>query len=113
MDEVLAFGTIVLVVAGGFALALLTSKLSERFPIPGPALFLLAAAIASDVFPELSEHISIRNVERVGVVALIVILFDGGMHVGLRRFRSSAAPIAVLGVVGTFATAGLMALFYI
>nr|MBA3364467.1 potassium/proton antiporter [Actinomycetota bacterium] len=29
----------------------------------------------------------------------------------LRRFRSSAAPIAVLGVVGTFATAGLMAVF--
>jgi cell volume regulation protein A len=42
-------------------------------------------------------------------VALIVILFDGGLHIGLRRFRSSAGPILALGVVGTFATAGIVA----
>ena len=47
--------------------------------------------------------------ERIGVVALIVILLDGGMHVGWRRFRGSATPIALLGIGGTFATAGLMA----
>jgi potassium/hydrogen antiporter len=109
VDEVLDFGTIVLVVAGGFSLAVATIKLTERFPIPAPALFLLAAAVASDVFPGLSEHLSIRNVERIGVVALIVILFDGGMHVGWRHFRTAALPIASLGVLGTFATAGVMA----
>ena len=45
------------------------------------------------------------------MVALIVILFDGGMHVGWRRLRGSIGPIAWLGVPGTFATAGLIALF--
>ena len=45
MDELQEFGTIVLVVAGGFSLALLTSKLTERFPVPAPALFLLAARL--------------------------------------------------------------------
>jgi potassium/hydrogen antiporter len=111
VSEVLAFGTIVLVVAAGFVAALGTYKLTERFPVPAPALFLLAAAVASDVFPGLSEALSIRNVERIGVVALIAILFDGGMHVGWRRFRGAALEITVLGVVGTFATAALMALF--
>lgn len=109
MSEVLDFGTIVLVVATGFSLALLTSKLTERVPVPGPVLFLLAAAVASDVFSDLADVLSIRNVERIGVVALIVILFDGGMHVGWRRFRAAAFPIAALGVVGTFATAAAMA----
>ena len=109
MDELLDFGLIVLVVAGGFALALAAIKLTERFPIPGPALFLIAAAVLSDVFPELNEHLSIRTVERIGVVALIVILFDGGMHVGWRRLRRSAVPIGLLGVAGTFGTAALMA----
>lgn len=108
MDEVLEFGTIVLVVAGGFALALLTVRLTTWFPVPAPALFLLAAAVASDLFPELYEHVSIRTVERIAVVALIVILFDGGMHIGWRRFRASAAPIVSLGILGTFATAGAM-----
>jgi len=109
VDEILRFGTLVLVVAGGFSLALLTSKLSEHFPIPAPALFLLAAAIVSDVFMGVSDHVPIQTVERIGIVALIVILFDGGMHVGWRRFRGSLAPIAALGVVGTFATAAVMA----
>ncbi len=107
MSETLDFGAIVLIVAGGFTAAVAMSKLTEFFPVPGPALFLLAAAVLSDVFPGLT--LPIRSVERIGVVALIAILFDGGMHVGRRRFRTSALEITVLGVVGTFATAGLVA----
>jgi len=109
VDEILSFGTVVLVVALAFALALLVIKLSDRFPIPNPALFLIAAAVISDLFPGVSDHLSIRSAERIGVVALIVILFDGGMDVGWRRFRRAGLPIASLGVVGTFATAALMA----
>ena len=111
MDELTVFGTIVLVVAGGFLLAVIATKLNERFPVPEPALFLVLAAIASDVFPELSERVSIREVERIGVVALIVILFNGGTLVGWRRFRIAAVPIFALGVFGTFATAGVIAVF--
>src|SRR3954471_11501532 len=110
MSEIADFGTVVLVVSVGFSLALLASRLSDRFPVPAPALFLIAAAVASDVFPALGDRVSIRTVERIGVVALIVILFDGGMKVGWRRFRRSAVPISVLGVAGTFLTAGLVAL---
>jgi cell volume regulation protein A len=109
VDELTVFGTIVLVVAGGLLLALTATKLSERFPVPEPALFLLLAAVASDVFPELSERLSIKEVERIGVVALIVILFNGGTLVGWRRFRVAAVPIFSLGVFGTFATAAVIA----
>jgi potassium/hydrogen antiporter len=104
MDELAEFGTIVLVVATGVLVALFGRKLSERFPIPAPALFLVAAVIAPVLIPD------IRTVERIGVVALIVILFDGGMHVGWRRFRRAWVPIATLGVVGTLGTAAAMAL---
>jgi potassium/hydrogen antiporter len=77
--------------------------------VPEPAVFLLLAAVASDVFPELGERLSIREVERIGVVALIVILFNGGTLVGWRRFRVAAVPIFTLGLLGTFATAGVIA----
>jgi potassium/hydrogen antiporter len=109
LDELTTFGTIVLVVAGGLLLALVATKLSERVPVPEPALFLGLAAVASDVFPELSERLSIQDVERIAVVALIVILFNGGTLVGWRRFRVAAVPIFSLGVIGTFATAGVIA----
>jgi cell volume regulation protein A len=109
VEELTVFGTIVLVVSGGLLLALIATKLNERFPVPEPALFLLLAAVASELFPELGDRLSIREVERIGVVALIVILFNGGTLVGWRRFRVAAVPIFTLGVLGTFATAGVIA----
>jgi potassium/hydrogen antiporter len=108
VDELSVFGTIVLIVSAGLLLALLASKVGERFPIPAPALFLVVAAVASDVFPRISEHLTILEVERIGVVALIVILFNGGTLVGWRRFRAAAVPIFSIGVFGTFATAGIV-----
>src|SRR5919109_4612997 len=110
MHEVTHFGAIVLLVSGAFAVAVLANKLSERLRIPAAGLFLLAAALASDLWPDLADALSIRDVERIAVVALVVILFDGGMRVGWRRFRESATPIVSLGLVATFATAGLMTL---
>jgi cell volume regulation protein A len=110
MHEVTHFGEIVLLVSAALSVALLSGRLSERVRVPTAAFFLLAAALASDVWPGLGDAVSIRNVERIAVVALIVILFDGGMRVGWRRFRESAVPIVSLGLLGTFATAGLMTL---
>ncbi len=109
MSEISNFGLILLILAGGFSLALVTIRFTAWFPVPAPALFLLGAAVLSDVFPDLREDVSITTVERIAVVALIVILFHGGMHIGLRRFRAAAMPIVLLGTVGTFATAGVMA----
>jgi potassium/hydrogen antiporter len=109
VTEISDFGQIVLVVAAGVSLALLGKAITRRLAIPAAALFLLAAAAASDLVPELRDAVSFVTVERIGVVALIVILFDGGLDIGWRRFRASAVPILSLGVLGTFASAGLIA----
>jgi len=110
VTEITDFGLVVAAVAGVFALAVLSNKLSERLAVPAPAIFLLAAALAGRVFTKLGHELSIRDVERIAVIALVAILFDGGMRVGWKRFRASLVPITSLGVVGTFATAGLMTL---
>jgi cell volume regulation protein A len=110
VTEVHEFGTIVLLVAAAFSVAVLASRLTEKLAIPAPALFLLAAAVSSDVFPSIGERLSIRTVERIGVIALVVILFDGGTRIGLRRLRAAALPVVSLGVLGTFATAAVMTL---
>ena len=109
MHDLDVFGAAVLVVSLALLVALLSAKLSGRLSIPAPAVFLVAAALTSDFFPSL--NVSIKTVERVATVALIVILLDGGASIGWRRFRKAVGPIASLGVVGTFATAGAAALF--
>ena len=110
MTEITDFGLVILIVAAIVALAVLSNKLSEQVPIPAPAIFLLAAAAVVHFWPRLGRQLSILDVERVAVVALVVILFDGGMRVGWKRFRVAAVPICVLGIVGTFATAGAITL---
>jgi potassium/hydrogen antiporter len=77
--------------------------------IPPSALFLLAAAFASDLVPALAPSIS--TVEVIVTVALVVILYDGGASIGWRRFRAAAVPIVSLGIAGTFATAAAVAAF--
>ena len=109
MHEIISFAAIVLVVAGGLTLALAWSRLNERVPVPAAAFFLILGAVLSDIFPALERHASIRTVERVVVVAVVIILFDGGMHIGWRRFLGAIVPITTLGFLGTFGTAAVVA----
>ena len=109
MSEITDFGAIVLLVSAGVFLAVLGMRVAERISLPNAALFLVAAGLLAASSDSLRNALSIQVVERIGVVALVVILFDGGLHIGIGRFRRSAAPILALGVVGTFATAGLVA----
>ena len=110
MSEITDFGLAALVVGAFLTLAVFSNKLSDRFPIPAPAIFLLVAALVGSLSTTVGDKLSIRDVERVAVVALVAILFDGGMRVGWRRFRLAAMPISLLGTLGTFATAGVIAL---
>ncbi|MGZ4400782.1 MAG: potassium/proton antiporter [Gaiellaceae bacterium] len=109
MHELTSYGYVVLAVAGGLTLAIWLGKLMERLPVPVPAILLLAAAGISELSNGVARHATILTVERIAVVALIVILFDGGMRTGWRRFRTGWVPISALGILGTFGTAALMA----
>jgi potassium/hydrogen antiporter len=108
MSDVEHFALIVLAVAVAITAAVLSNRISERLRVPTPAIFLLAAAIASDLIPTLGQ-VSVTTVQRVVTVALAVILFDGGMQIGWRRFREAAAAVLWVGVAGTFLTAAALA----
>jgi potassium/hydrogen antiporter len=110
VDEIGDFGAAVLVVSAVVFAALIGMRLAERLSLPYAAVFLVGAALLAEGISELEDVLAIREVERIVVVALIVILFDGGLHIGLGRFARSAGPILALGMLGTFATAGVVAL---
>ncbi len=108
MSEIADYALILLPIAGALVLAILSSRLSDRLPVPAPGIFLLAAAVAADIWPGIGDWLSIQAVERIAVVALVIILLNGGMDIGWRRMRRSAGPVLSLGVLGTFATAALL-----
>jgi cell volume regulation protein A len=97
------FALIVLLVAAVGLVAVLSSRLTQLVRIPSPALVLVGAAVAVQVIPAL--HAPPRQaVERVVTLALVCILFAGGMDIGRARFRSAAIPIITAGVAGTVLT---------
>ncbi|MDQ6641968.1 MAG: cation:proton antiporter [Actinomycetota bacterium] len=104
MDDVLSFGVLLAVLSLAGLLAVWSNRVSERIRIPAPAIFLVAAAVASDVVPSLA-HVPVVTVQRVVTVMLILLLFDGGMHIGWRRFRTAGGPVLSVGVLGTVLTA--------
>src|SRR6478735_9065789 len=65
---------------------------------------LVFAAVVVQVVPGLPVPVE-GTVERVVTIALVLILFDGGMHIGWDRFRPAAGSIAIVGLAGTFLTA--------
>ena len=70
--------------------------------VPTPVLLLAAAAL----FPSV---LSVEAAEKVAIVALVVILFNGGRDIGHQRMREAIGPALSLGVLGTFLTAGILA----
>ncbi|MDT7536592.1 MAG: potassium/hydrogen antiporter [Actinomycetota bacterium] len=82
--------------------------MNRRLPIPRPAVLFVGAAVVGQLFARLHEA-HLGTVEVVVSLALVVILFDGGMQIGVRRFREAAGAIASVGVLGTFATTAALA----
>jgi potassium/hydrogen antiporter len=108
MDDVIRFGALIGGVGIALTLAVLSNRVTDRIRVPAPAVFLIVAAIAVDIFPKLGG-LSITNVQRIVTVALVFILFDGGMSLGWSRLRSNAGAVLWLGIVGTLVTAAATA----
>jgi cell volume regulation protein A len=106
LPEITTFASPVALVAAGVLLAVIASALTGRVAVPPPVIFLAAAAVISDVWPSLYGDVPILTVERVAVVALVVILLNGGMDIGASRLRGSLGDVTAIGILGTFATAG-------
>ncbi len=108
MHDLVHFAVVTLLVALALLAAVASNRVGELLHIPAPAIFLVVAAVASDLAPSLGG-LSIVVDQRIVTVALVVILFDGGMHIGWSRMRTAVGAVAWLGVAGTLVTAAALA----
>lgn len=104
-----AFWLNVLIAAAAIVAAVFSNRLTRLLRIPAPALFLVLAAVAALFLPPFTDSARIID-ERIVSVALAIILFDGGMHIGWTRFRAALGPITWIGIAGTAVTAAAIAL---
>ena len=109
MNDTARYALIILFASAVGLVAVLANRLTERVKVPVALLVVVGTAVAVNAVPALQPP-SERTVERVITLALVLVLFDGGMHIGRSRFRAAVVPILSVGVVGTFLTAAGAAL---
>jgi cell volume regulation protein A len=106
--EPLATALLLAVFGALLAVSALFSRASERFSIPVALVFLGIGMLAGSeglggiVFEDYGFAF------RLGTVALVLILFDGGLNTHLHALRLAARPAGVLATVGVIGTAGLV-----
>jgi cell volume regulation protein A len=95
----------VLIVGALLAAALGASLIAGRLRLPGLVLFLgLGMLIGSDGLGWIDFH-DFAFAESVGVIALALILFEGGLAAGWTEIRPVLRPALSLALVGTLVTA--------
>ncbi|NLT04971.1 MAG: potassium/proton antiporter [Solirubrobacterales bacterium] len=109
-------GTLILVAGTLLALGIGATMLAGRLRVPGLVLFLLLGmAIGSDGLDLIDFGATERDVElarTIGIIALALILFEGGLAAGwdeIRPVLRGALPLATLGTLITAVVAGVLA----
>src|SRR4051794_7690681 len=97
-------GQLILVAAALLAAAIAASLLASRVRLPGLLLFLgLGMAIGTDGtgWIDFTDYELART---IGVVALALILFEGGLTTGFGEIRPVLRPSLSLALIGTLGT---------
>lgn len=109
MGEPLATALFLATLGVLLATSVLVSRASQRFAIPVTLLFLGVGMLAGSQGIGGIEFTDYAVAFRLGTIALVLILFDGGLNTPLASLRRAARPAAVLATAGVAGTAALVA----
>lgn len=107
--EPLGTGWLLLTIGLLIAAGALSSRLSGRFGLPFYLVFLGIGMLAGENGPGGIEFDDFGASFRLGTLALVLILFDGGLNTSLASIRRVLVPAGVLATVGVALVAALTA----
>lgn len=105
VDALILLGA-VLLLAGIFS-----SKLSEKAGVPTLLIFMAVGMLAGEEGPLGLQFDDFALAHAAGTLALVLILFDGGLRTTLHSVRIAWAPASALSTGGVLVTAGLTGAF--
>ncbi|HYI75742.1 MAG TPA: potassium/proton antiporter [Gaiellaceae bacterium] len=100
MDE----GLVLLIVGAVLAASVLVALGSARTGVPVLVLFLALGMLLGSDGPGGVEFDDAELAREVGIVGLVLILFEGGLQTSWRRLRGVVVPAALLSTVGVVVT---------
>lgn len=107
-----SFDLILVIVALLLLLSVTASKISDRYGIPALILFLLIGMLAGSDGPGGIYFDDPALAQYVGIVALVVILFSGGLETHWEEVRPVLKEGLTLATLGVLITAAIMAVVF-
>jgi cell volume regulation protein A len=109
LSEPLSTAIILMVFGLMLAFSVAFGRPLERLGVPVVLLFMIVGMIAGSEGIGGIEFTDYELAYRLGTLALVMILFDGGLNTSLAVIRRAVVPAGVLATLGVIATAGLTA----
>jgi len=109
MMEFLDTDYLVLLMALLLIVGVLATKLSARFGVPALVLFILAGMVAGSDGLGLIYFDNVQLTQTVGILALIIILFEGGLQTKWATVKPVAVPSIFLASIGVLITSLVVA----
>jgi cell volume regulation protein A len=102
---------IIAIGAGLAVAAIVASRVSSRFGIPVLLVFLGVGVLAGSDGPGGIEFTDARTAQLIGVGALVLILFSGGLSTPWEKVRPALGYAAALSTLGVLVTAAIVGAF--
>jgi potassium/hydrogen antiporter len=103
-------GELLLVAGTLLALGILATLAAGRLRVPGLVLFLLLGMVLGSDGLGLIEFDDVELARTIGIIAIVLILFEGGLTAGWDEIRPVLGVSVSLATVGTLATAAITGL---
>jgi potassium/hydrogen antiporter len=109
MINVLHTDTFILLAAILFITGVLTTKFSSRLGVPSLVLFMAVGMLMGSDVLGIIYFDNASTAQMIGVLALIIILFEGGLQTKWKTLRPVVLPSLSLATIGVILTSGMVA----
>ena len=103
-------GTVLLLAGTLLLFAIVTTKFSVRLNVPTLILFVFIGMLAGTDVTGLIDFADFEQARLFGTIALVIILFDGGLNTKWPNFKTVLPAALSLATVGVLVTTGIIAL---
>ncbi|MEQ2528699.1 potassium/proton antiporter [Robertmurraya yapensis] len=100
----------VLLAATFLIVGVLTTKFSSRLGVPSLVLFIMVGIIMGSDVLGIIYFDNAQLAQMIGILALIIILFEGGIQTSWKSVKPVIAPSLSLATIGVLITSGIVAL---
>lgn len=108
-EHVISTDSFILLLAFLFIVGVLTTRFSTRLGVPSLIFFIMVGMVMGSDVLGIIYFDNAALAQMIGVIALVIILFEGGLQTNLKDVRPVIIPSLSLATVGVLITSGIIA----